>query len=56
MRAREPTDIVILRFYVTRMSGEGLLIKVGYGRYRVTKREAARCRYAHRHSEHVVDI
>jgi Transcriptional regulator, AbiEi antitoxin len=41
VRTRELTDIGVPRCYLTRMCEEGLLIKVGYGRYKV-----ARCKVA----------
>jgi len=41
VRTRDLSDIGVPRCYLTRMCDEGLLIKVGYGRYRVAKPEAA---------------
>jgi hypothetical protein len=41
VRARDFSDIGVPRFYLARMCDEGLLIKVAYGRYRATEREAA---------------
>jgi len=40
-RTRDLTEIGIPRCYLTRMCEEGLLIKVGYGRYRAAQRRAA---------------
>ena len=34
VRAKDLTDIGVPRCYLARMCGEGLLVKVGYGRYR----------------------
>jgi len=34
IRTKELTDIGVPRCYLTRMCDEGLLLKVGYGRYR----------------------
>lgn len=41
VRTRDLTDIGIPRCYVVRMCGEGLLVKVGYGRYRAAVPKAA---------------
>jgi Transcriptional regulator, AbiEi antitoxin len=41
VRTRDFTDIGVPRCYLARMCDEGLLIKVGYGRYRAAEREAA---------------
>jgi hypothetical protein len=41
VRTRELTDIGVPRCYLTRMCEEGLLIKVGYGRYKVARRKVA---------------
>ncbi len=41
VRTRDLTRIGVPRCYLTRMCDEGLLIKVGYGLYRATHREAA---------------
>ena len=41
VRTAELTTIGIPRCYLARMCDEGLLIKVGYGVYRATKRDAA---------------
>jgi hypothetical protein len=34
VRTNELTEIGVPRWYLTRMCDEGLLVKVGYGRYR----------------------
>ena len=41
VRTRELTDIGAPRCYLTRMCEEGLLIKVGYGRYKATRCKVA---------------
>jgi hypothetical protein len=41
VRTKELTDIGIPRWYLTRMCDEGLLVKVGYGRYRAAVPKAA---------------
>ncbi|RJT28296.1 hypothetical protein D3227_34465 [Mesorhizobium waimense] len=41
VRTRDLTDIGIPRCYLSRMCGEGLLVKVGYGRYRAAALTAA---------------
>ncbi|WP_375142853.1 type IV toxin-antitoxin system AbiEi family antitoxin domain-containing protein [Pelagibacterium sp. 26DY04] len=41
MRTRDLTDIGVPRCYLARMCDEGLLAKVGYGRYRAAQGEAA---------------
>ena len=41
VRTRDLTEVGIPRCYLTRMCEEGLLIKVGYGRYRAVPRRAA---------------
>ncbi|MFG1423128.1 type IV toxin-antitoxin system AbiEi family antitoxin domain-containing protein [Roseixanthobacter liquoris] len=41
VRTRDLTNIGIPRCYLSRMCGEGLLVKVGYGLYRAADREAA---------------
>lgn len=41
VRTAELTAIGIPRCYLSRMCDEGLLVKVGYGRYRVATRDAA---------------
>lgn len=41
VRTRDLTDIGIPRCYLARMCDEGLLTKVGYGRYRAARRQAA---------------
>jgi hypothetical protein len=41
VRTRELTDIGVPRCYLTRMCEEGLLIKVGYGRYKGARCEVA---------------
>jgi hypothetical protein len=41
VRTKELTDIGVHRCYLTRMCDEGLLVKVGYGRYRAAMPKAA---------------
>jgi len=41
VRTRDLTDIGVPRCYLGRMCDEGLLVKIGYGRYRAARREAA---------------
>ena len=41
VRTRDLTEVGIPRCYLTRMCEEGLLIKIGYGRYRAVLRRAA---------------
>ena len=41
VRTKELTDIGIPRCYLTRMCDEGLLVKMGYGRYRAAVPKAA---------------
>jgi len=41
VRTKELTDIGIPRCYLTRMCDEGILVKIGYGRYRAVDDKAA---------------
>jgi hypothetical protein len=41
VRTRDLTDAGIPRCYLSKMCEEGLLVKVGYGRYRATVLKAA---------------
>jgi len=41
VRTRELTDIGVPRCYLARMCEEGLLVKIGYGRYRSAEFRAA---------------
>jgi len=41
VRTRDLSEVGIPRCYLKRMCEEGLLIKVGYGRYRAVSRRAA---------------
>lgn len=41
VRTRDLTDVGVLRCYLARMCGEGLLIRVGYGLYRAGNLRAA---------------
>ncbi|MER8612606.1 type IV toxin-antitoxin system AbiEi family antitoxin domain-containing protein [Mesorhizobium sp. M0435] len=41
VRTRDFTDISIPRCYLSRMCEEGLLVKLGYGRYRAAALKAA---------------
>lgn len=41
VRTKDLTDIGVHRCYLARMCDEGLLVKVGYGRYRAAVPKAA---------------
>jgi hypothetical protein len=41
VRTKDLTDISVPRCYLARMCEEGLLVKVGYGRYRAAVPKAA---------------
>jgi hypothetical protein len=41
VRTKDLTDIGVHRCYLTRMCREGLLMKVGYGRYRAADPKSA---------------
>jgi hypothetical protein len=41
VKTRDFTDIGVPRCYLSRMCDEGLLVKVGYGLYRIADRSAA---------------
>jgi hypothetical protein len=41
VKTRDLTDIGVPRCYLSKMCDEGLLVKVGYGLYRIADRSAA---------------